>query len=202
MQYVRYTCNVFWLLTQAHKVRHTFKEIPMDSYVRPLIHKIPEEHVPRLSSHTHGSSRRLYCPLAFFMWIFHMIYSIHRKHNSIFSFFEIPIIKSILEVFPTTNPTAIGRRMSLWYQTLISAQGIDLRKTTVSSQGIELRTEDLRIKTTYLPNKPPILATEATGCDRAWDRTEHPQDILVLWSAHREKKIKYKHPRTAPPTCP
>ena len=92
-------------------------------------------------------------------------------------------------MFPTTNPTAIGRRVSLWYQTPISAQGIDLRKTTVSSQGIELRTEDLRIKTTYLPNKPPILATEATGCDRAWDRTEHPQDISVLRSAHREKKI-------------
>ena len=86
----------------------------MDSYVRPLIHKIPEEHVPRLSeSYTWEQSKALTAPLAFFMWILHMIYSIHRKHNSIFSFFKIQIIKSILVVLPTTNPTAIGRRMSL-----------------------------------------------------------------------------------------
>ena len=60
-----------------------------------------------------GAVEGSHCPLAFFMWILHMIYSIHRKHNSIFSFFEIPIIKSILVVFPTTNPTAIGRRKSV-----------------------------------------------------------------------------------------
>ena len=43
-----------------------------------------------------------------------MTYSIHRKHNSIFPFFKIHIIKSIFSffVFPTTNLTAIGRPMT------------------------------------------------------------------------------------------
>ena len=59
-----------------------------------------------------GAVEGSHCPQAFFMWILHMIHSINRKHNSIFSFFEIQIIKSILKVFPTTNPTAIGRRVS------------------------------------------------------------------------------------------
>ena len=86
----------------------------MDSYVRPLIYQDTRGTCSSpIESSTREQSKALNCPLAFFMWILHMIYSIHRKHNSIFSFFKIKIIKSILVVFPTTNPTAIGRRVSL-----------------------------------------------------------------------------------------
>ena len=85
----------------------------MDSYVRPLIYQDTRGTCSSpIESNTREQSKALNCPLAFFMWILHMTYSIHRKHNSIFPFFKIHIIKSIL-VFPTTNPTAIGRRKSL-----------------------------------------------------------------------------------------
>ena len=156
----------------------------MDSYVRPLIYQDTRGTCSSpIESNTREQSKALNCPLAFFMCILHMTYLIHRKHNSIFPFFKIHIIKSIL-VFPTTNPTAIVRRKALWYQTL------------VSSRGIELRTEDLRIKTTCRTSLP-ILATKATGCDRAWDRTEHsPKTSRYCWVPIKNKRL-----RTTPPTC-
>ena len=84
----------------------------MDSYVRPLIYKDTQGSCSLLiESNACEQLKALNCPLAFFMWMLHMTYLIHRKHNSIFSFFKIHIIKSIL-VFQTTNSTAIGRRKS------------------------------------------------------------------------------------------
>ena len=84
----------------------------MDSYVRPLIYQDTRGTCSSpIESNTCEQLKALNCPLAFFMWILDMTYSIHRKHNSIFPFFKIHIFKSIL-VFPTTNPTAIGRHMA------------------------------------------------------------------------------------------
>ena len=88
----------------------------MDSYVRPLvIYKDTRGTCSSpIESNTWEQSKALNCPLAFFKWILHMTYSIHRKHNFIFPFFKIHIFKSILVfyVFPNTNSTAIGRHMA------------------------------------------------------------------------------------------
>ena len=87
----------------------------MDSYVRPLIYKDTRGSCSSpIESNACEQSKALNCPLAFFMWILHMTYLIHRNIiNNSFPFQDTHLqVYFSFFVFPTTDPTAIGRHMS------------------------------------------------------------------------------------------
>ena len=140
----------------------------MDSYVRPLIYQDTRGTCSSpIESNTWEQSKALNCPLAFFMWIVHMIYSIHRKHNSIFFFFKIQII-----VYFSSVPNYQSDRHRKACVTLISNSGIGTKASIYVKLWYQAKASSY-VQKIYASRIPtcrtslPILATEATGCDRA-----------------------------------